>query len=92
MASTMPAYLITYDLQKPGKNYDALYDKIKSYGTWARVTESNWVVVSDKSAIAIRDDLLTVMDVNDRLLVVRSGVESGWNNPRCDSEWLLKHL
>ena len=88
----MPAYVITYDLDKPGRNYDALYEKIKSYGTWARVTESNWVIVSEKSAVAIRDDLRTTMDQNDRLFVIKSGVESAWANPRCDSEWLLKHL
>src|SRR3546814_5478189 len=71
--SRMAAYIICYDLTNPGRNYQNLYEKIKSYGTWARVTESNWVIVTTKTAVQIRDDLLTVLDSNDRLFVVKSG-------------------
>src|SRR3546814_15075930 len=76
----MAAYIICYDLTNPGRNYQNLYEKIKSYGTWARVTESNWVIVTTKTAVQIRDDLLTVLDSNDRLFVVKSGREAAWHN------------
>src|SRR3546814_5002418 len=66
--------------------------KIKSYGTWARVTESNWVIVTTKTAVQIRDDLLTVLDSNDRLFVVKSGREAAWHNSRCKNEWLKAKL
>jgi len=88
----MSAYIVCYDLQVPGKNYQPLYDKIKSYGTWARVTESNWVVVSDMTATQVRDDLLSVMDSNDRLFVVKSGRAAAWTNVRCKNEWLKAQL
>lgn len=40
------SYMVIYDLCAPGRNYDALYTAIKSYGTWGKLTESAWVVVS----------------------------------------------
>ena len=88
----MPSYIITYDLLSPGQKYDELHEQIKSYGTWARVTESNWIVVTDKSAVQIRDHLLSCIDSGDRLFVVKSGTEAAWHNTRCKNEWLRKHL
>lgn len=37
-------FLITYDLKKPGQNYNELYDAIKSCGEWQHPLESTWVV------------------------------------------------
>ena len=36
-------YLISYDLMKPGKNYDALWAALKEIGA-KRVLESEWLV------------------------------------------------
>lgn len=89
----MSTYLISYDLRNAeSKDYAELYDEIKAYGTWARVTESTWIVVTDMSASAIRDDLMQYMDKEDRLFVLKSGVEAAWNSPRCRNDWLKKHL
>lgn len=52
------SYMVIYDLCAPGRNYDALYAAIKSYGTWGKLTESAWVVVSSSSSVEIRDYLL----------------------------------
>jgi hypothetical protein len=87
----MAAYIITYDL-RPQRNYENLYAAIKAYGTWAHITESVWSVVTEQSAVQVRDDLLQHMHPEDRLFVVRSGVESAWNNVLCKSEWLKEHL
>lgn len=54
---TMQTYLISYDLRKPGRNYDGLYKAIKSFSIWARPLESFWVVVSTQSSATIRDQL-----------------------------------
>ena len=51
----MSAYIITYDLSQPGRNYDDLYARIKSYGAWARITESSWAVVTEQNPVAVRD-------------------------------------
>lgn len=52
------SYMVIYDLCALGRNYDALYAAIKSYGTWGKLTESAWVVVSSSSSVEIRDYLL----------------------------------
>jgi hypothetical protein len=87
----MRCYLITYDLSGK-RDYSSLIEAVKEYKTWAHVTESTWAVVTDKSAQAIRDHLLSLMHEDDRLLVVKSGTEAAWNNVLCRNEWLKKNL
>jgi hypothetical protein len=88
----MTCYVISYDLLKQGQDYEGLYEAIKSYGTWARINQSVWAVVTDKKAAEVREHLKTKLDSNDRLFVVRSGTEAAWANPICTNEWLQKHL
>lgn len=87
----MNCYILSYDLRKE-RDYNSLYDAIRSYGTWAKITESCWAVVTDKSAVDVRDHLLTTMDSDDRLFVVKSGVEAAWQNAICKNEWLKENL
>jgi hypothetical protein len=87
----MACYIISYDLRND-RDYESLYKAIKAYGIWARITESMWAVVTEESATQIRDYLLKHMDQDDRLFVVKSGIESAWTNVRCRNEWLRKHL
>jgi hypothetical protein len=88
----MACYIISYDLRKPGRNYDSLYAAIKSYGTWAHINESVWAVVTAEKAVQVRDKLLTHIDTNDRLFVIKSGTEAAWRNPICKNQWLKDHL
>jgi len=89
----MSCYLITYDLNRgTTTDYEELYEAIKSYGTWARVTESTWLVVTDDRTTAVRDHLMSFMNDEDRLLVLKSGVDAAWHNVRCRNGWLRKWL
>ncbi|HEK0966005.1 TPA: CRISPR-associated endonuclease Cas2 [Proteus mirabilis] len=87
----MSSYLISYDLIKE-KDYEKIYDAIKSFGTWARVTESVWIVVSDLSCSELRDKLSEYMDNDDRLFVLKSSGIAAWRNVRCRNEWLKTYL
>ena len=87
----MTCYIISYDLRK-NRNYDKLYSALKSYSRWGRITESTWAVVTTKSAVEIRDNLLKVIDNDDRIFVVKSGVEAAWRNSICKNEWLKENL
>ena len=49
-------YIISYDMAEGG-NYDELYKAIKAYGTWAKITESTWAIVSESKSTEIRDNL-----------------------------------
>ncbi|MDF1723144.1 MAG: hypothetical protein P1U59_01425 [Alcanivorax sp.] len=87
----MKTYIITYDLVKD-KDYKSLHEVIRSFNKWARITESTWAVVTNKKAAEIRDELGQVMDSDDRLFVVKSGVEAAWRNSKCKNEWLKENL
>ena len=89
----MPSYLVTYDLRRgDSSEYTDLIDAIKSYGTWARITESSWALVSDSDAKEIRDYLERFLKPNDSLLVLKSGGVAAWRNVRARNEWLKKWL
>ncbi len=88
----MACYLVSYDLRKPERDYNSLYDAIRAYGTWAHVNESLWAVVTTQTAVQVRDNLAQHMDADDRLMVVRSAAEAAWRNSICKNEWLKEHL
>ena len=84
----MARYVITYDLSAPGRDYEDLYNRIKSYPNWAHITESTWAIVSRRSQQQIRDHLGGALDDNDKLLVGRLG-RSAWTGLGTSvSEWL----
>jgi CRISPR associated protein Cas2. len=87
----MKTYIITYDLVKD-RDYKSLHEAIRNFSKWARITESTWAVVTNKKAAEIRDELRQVMDSDDRLFVVKSGVEAAWRNSKCKNEWLKENL
>jgi hypothetical protein len=61
-------FLISYDLDKPGQNYDKLINRLKEHGA-VRVLYSQWALKSTWTPVHLRDDLKLFMDSNDRLLV-----------------------
>lgn len=88
----MTAYIVSYDLSNV-RDYDSLIDAIKSYGGWAHITESTWAVVANNSSAAmVRDNLKNFIDGDDRLFVIKSGVEAAWVNVLCRNEWLKENL
>ena len=92
----MKVYQINYDMRKQ-HNYEELYKKIMSLGNWCHPLESCWLIVSEKTASQIAEELFKVMDSDDGLLVTRLLNEASWYN--LDSEgmkdvtnWLQENL
>jgi hypothetical protein len=81
--------LITYDLNTPGKNYQALYNAIQSLGEWWHYLDSNWLVDTTLNTYQISDRLRQCIDSNDRLLIVEidPSTVSGWL-PKDACEWI----
>jgi hypothetical protein len=77
--NNMSAYLISYDLDKPGQDYTDLINAIKKLGDY-KVLFSEWIVKTNYSAEQIHDYLRKFMDGNDRLLVVGLSGEAAWTN------------
>jgi len=89
----MTTCLITYDLNRPGQNYNDLFEAIKAIGTWWHCLDSTWIVKSNLTAVQIRDSLSTKIDKNDSLLVVVLSGVGAWTGFSDDcSNWLKDNL
>lgn len=84
--------IITYDLRKEGRNYDDLYAYLKSFAGWAKITESTWFVSSAKTCVRIRDEILTIVDSNDRVFVAELTGTAAWHEVICNSDYLKNNL
>lgn len=84
----MKLYQINYDLRKK-RDYSSLIKKIKEYGTYAKPLESCWLIATNQSASQIRNNLASVMDEDDGLLVTRLQNEAAWRNLKDDSNGLI---
>ncbi|MEV7979417.1 hypothetical protein [Streptomyces sp. NPDC086519] len=63
--------MISYDLKKPGQDYETLIKEIKALGSsWCHALKSTWLVETVKSADQVRATLKARMDANDLILVV----------------------
>lgn len=63
-------YAINYDLKQPGRNYEKLYEAIKSCGAWWHYLESTWLVDTSLDATAVWERLAPLVDKNDFVLVM----------------------
>ena len=87
----MTCYIVSYDLRRQ-RDYASLYEAIKTYPNWAHITASTWAVVTNSSAIEVREYLRGFVDNDDRLFVIKSGLEAAWVNVICKNEWLKENL
>jgi hypothetical protein len=92
----MATYLVSYDLRgtdETSDDYKRLIEKIKSY-SWAKVTYSDWMIVTTKTTTQIRDELWAYMDKNDRLLVATVNAPASWAGtiPEDVSDWMKANL
>jgi len=80
--------MVTYDLKKPGKDYGALHEAIKSLGVWWHYLESTWLVDTAFSTKQAWDKIASCIDRNDFLLIieVKSNYQ-GWL-PKDAWDWM----
>ena len=87
-------YLISYDLNSPGKNYDDLYKAIEqaSTGVWCKPLSSVYIIKTNLSAEAVYNRLKPCLDSNDRMLVIEVTRDSYWYLNKEISDYLYKML
>ena len=68
----MKRFLVSYDLLRPGQNYQALQNALVALRA-QRALLSLWVLSGDYKASALRDHLLQYIDKNDRVIVTEMG-------------------
>lgn len=73
--------VVSYDLNSPGQNYDAVIEQIQSLGSWAKIHYSYWYVNSPLTARQAVDHVWPVMDSNDSIFVVdATNNNAAWEN------------
>lgn len=86
-------YIVTYDLSKPGQNYERLVNLIKQESNWARLGGSSYLVTSRSSAVELRDKYKEALDANDKLYVGVASAPAAWTGYSNEvSEWIKEIL
>lgn len=65
----MSIYMISYDLNKPGQNYEDVRKVIESFGAWCHYLESTYLIKTSSSIFDVESAISKHLDGSDRLLV-----------------------
>lgn len=89
----MRKYLISYDLRAPGRNYDDLYEVLKSAPSWWHHLESTWVIYTNESIDSWQQKIKKVIDNNDYFIIIHidDAEKNGWL-PQKAWDWLNNNL
>lgn len=72
---------ISYDLYAPGQDYEAVIEKIKELGSWAKIHKSFWYVNSTFTASQAVDHIKPALDTNDQVYVAdTTNNNASWNS------------
>lgn len=80
-------YIITYDLNIPGQDYDSLISAIKSYD-YIKVLKSAWFIKTGRSASEIYNHLRPLIDDSDRIFISEITLNHGGWLDRAVIDWL----
>ena len=88
----MSVYCVSYDLNKAGQNYNALYEELKKSPGWCHPLDSTWLISTRETAQQLSDRLRRHLDNNDTLLVIVVTKEyAGWL-PKTAWDWMKQHI
>ncbi|MFL9585119.1 hypothetical protein [Stenotrophomonas sp. AB1(2024)] len=88
----MTTFCVSYDLNKSGQNYSALYEELKKSPNWWHHLDSTWLIVTSETAEQLRDRIRKHLDDNDTLLIIKVvRPYSGWLSKEA-WEWLDKNI
>lgn len=74
----MKRLLISYDLVQPGQDYDKLISYLENY-THAKPLYSVWVIKTSKSPKRVKNEIVDLIDQNDKVIVVdTTGKAAAW--------------
>ncbi len=92
----MPIYMIGYDLHpSESEKYADLYTALEAIGSggYWDCLDSTWLLITEKTAAQIRDELKQYLKADDRLLVMRYGEGATWCGFKDDClTWLEDNL
>ena len=83
----MAVYMITYDLNNPGQNYNDVIEAIKdsSNDVWCSFWKSSYLIKSNLTVQQVSDKITPYLDKNDRLIAIECKKNyQGWLS---EEEW-----
>ncbi len=88
----MTVYCVSYDLNKSGQNYDALYEELKKSPGYWHYLDSTWLIITTETAIELSERIRKNLDSNDTLLVIKVvRAYAGWLSKKA-WEWIDQHV
>ncbi len=85
--------VVSYDIKDSEEfDYESLFDYLKSFGTWASITESFWAIKTDKSVTEIRDEIKNLTPEGSSIFITKSSGIAAWSNVNCSSKWLKENF
>lgn len=90
----MACFVISYQIANP-LNKLAFTGEIKlAYPAYCPIDDNCWAVLTDQTAVQVRDRLSPKLGTGDRMFVLRSGTEAAWINAygQANTDWLKKNL
>ncbi len=81
--------IVSYDLNRPGKDYDRLIGAIKALPN-AKVSDSCWIVGTGKDAATLYEDLRRHVDSGDALFVGTLAHGAKWG--KCADQDKIKSM
>ena len=74
----MAVYIVNYDLNQTGQNYNCLIKKLESYPTYWHMQDSSWIIISNDKVETIRNNLISCLDSNDELFIGKLSGTAAW--------------
>ena len=88
----MNVYLVSYDLNKTGQNYSALYKELEASSAWSHPLDSTWLIATNESADQLSTRMRKHLDSNDLSLVIKvTNSYAGWLTEEMWN-WIYKHI
>ena len=92
----MNCYLITFDLNKEGQDYESIIRNIEGLrpGDFCKCLKNVWIVKTSLNSEQIRKKLEQFVDSNDQILVANITHDTSWSKNLKENacSWLNDHL
>lgn len=81
--------MISYDLKAPGRNYEPLYEVLKTAPVWWHYLESTWILKTSEDVSVWTEKIRAVIDTNDNFIIINitNAPRNGWL-PKKAWEWI----
>jgi hypothetical protein len=88
----MKVYCVSYDLKGVKRDYTPLFSPLQGMGKWRHFLESTWLIATDETPAEIWRRIATMIDANDRLLIIEVRDDrNGWL-PKDAWDWIISNV